>query len=225
LPEKLHDTSFWTPALFLREFHNLVAHLSLTSYDVLGQSWGGMLAAEIALTQPPGLRRLIIADSPASMEKFVAGANRLKAGLPDDVRETIERYERSGEYDNPEFEAACLVFYKKHVCRLDPWPQDVVDSFAALDADKTVYLTMNGPSEFTVVGNLKTWSVEGRLSQVKNDVLLINGRYDEAVDESVMPFWEELGGRVRWYQFSEGSHMPHWEERERYAEVVAGCLR
>jgi len=30
--------------------------------------------------------------------------------------------------------------------------------------------------------------------------------------------------RVRWVQFAESSHMPFWEERERFMEVVAGFL-
>ena len=38
---------FWTPALFLDELDNLLAHLGIASaYHLLGQSWGGMLAAE-----------------------------------------------------------------------------------------------------------------------------------------------------------------------------------
>ena len=218
------DTSFWTVELFIAEFNNLVAHLKLSTYDVWGNSWGGMLAAEIGITKPAGLRKIIIADSPASMRDWVQGAAKLLAQLPKDVRETIEKCEKNGDYENPDFEKACMVFYKRHVCRLDPWPQDVVDAFANLEEDKTVYMTMNGPSEFTVIGSLKDWSVKGRLNAIKNEVLLVNGRYDEAVDEVVKPYWDELGGKVRWMTFESGSHMPHWEEREKYMEVMAGFL-
>jgi L-proline amide hydrolase len=225
LQEKNGDTSFWTVQLFINEFNNLVKHFKLTSYDILGQSWGGMLASEIALTHPPGLNKVIISNSPASMKDWVATAAKLKAALPTDVRDTIDKHERDGTYDDPEFEKACLVFYNRHVCRCDPWPQDVIDAFHNLDEDKTVYMTMNGPSEFTVVGSLKNWSVKGKLSRIQNEVLLLNGRYDEATDETVRPFWEEIGGKVRWYTFAEGSHMPMWEERGRYMEVVADFLQ
>ena len=57
---------FWTVSLFLDELDRLLNHLDIAGrYDIVGQSWGGMLAAEHAVLQPPGLRRLVIADSPA----------------------------------------------------------------------------------------------------------------------------------------------------------------
>ena len=58
---------FWTVQLFLDELSSLLAHLGIAdNYDVLGQSWGGMLGAEHAITRPKGLRKLILSNSPAS---------------------------------------------------------------------------------------------------------------------------------------------------------------
>ena len=57
---------FWTPELFVRELQNLVDALGIAGrHHVLGQSWGGFLAEEYALTQPPGLRSLVLADTAA----------------------------------------------------------------------------------------------------------------------------------------------------------------
>jgi L-proline amide hydrolase len=86
-------------------------------------------------------------------------------------------------------------------------------------------MTMNGPSEFTIIGNLEDWSVKGKLHVVKNDVLLLNGRYDEATDMVVKAYWRELGGRTRWYTFAEGSHVPHWEQRDHFMQFVATWLK
>lgn len=41
LPEKAMDQTFWTEDLFITELENLIAHLKLEEYDVLGSSWGG----------------------------------------------------------------------------------------------------------------------------------------------------------------------------------------
>jgi proline-specific peptidase len=69
LPEKKGDQNFWVPELFLAELDNLLSHLRIRNdYDLLGQSWGGNLAAEHAVLQPEGLKRLILADSPADSE-------------------------------------------------------------------------------------------------------------------------------------------------------------
>lgn len=97
------------------------------------------------------------------------------------------------------------------------------NSFNNIKKDSTVYMTMNGPSEFFVIGSLKDWSVKGELHKITVPTLLLNGRYDEATDWVMKPYFEEIG-RVRWYTFAESSHMPHWEERERFMEVVGGFL-
>lgn len=66
LREKMGDESFWTIDLFLSELDNLLAHLKIEEYDLLGQSWGGILANEHAAHQPKGLKKLILANTPAS---------------------------------------------------------------------------------------------------------------------------------------------------------------
>ena len=40
----------------------------------------------------------------------------------------------------------------------------------------------NGPSEFTVIGSLKTWDVRDQLHNINVPTLVINGEYDEARD-------------------------------------------
>ena len=57
---------FYTVGLFARELDNLISHLGISDrYHVLGQSWGGMLAQEHAIT-PPGLRSVILSNTAAS---------------------------------------------------------------------------------------------------------------------------------------------------------------
>src|SRR5206468_4512889 len=104
-----------------------------------------------ALTQPIGLRGLVLADTAASFPDFVTEANRLRGELPPDIEATLRKHEGDGTTDDAAYAAACDVFYRRHVCRLDPWPEDVVAGFAWIDRDPTVYHTMNGPSEFHVV--------------------------------------------------------------------------
>jgi L-proline amide hydrolase len=144
-PERGAD--FWTVDLFVRELHNLVEALGIADrHHVLGQSWGGFLGQGYALTRPPGLRALVLADTAASFPDFVAEANRLRTLLPPEVEETLRRHEDAGTTDDPEYTAASEVFYRRHVCRLDPWPEEVVEAFAWIERDPTVYHTMNGPS-------------------------------------------------------------------------------
>ncbi len=221
---------FWTPRLFLDELENLIRHLGISSnYHVLGQSWGGMLGAEHAVTRPKGLSALVISNSPASMELWVREANRLREDLPPEVQATLLRHEEAGTTGSEEYSRATRVFYDRHVCRLNPRPPEVQRSLdaislnPALDNNPMVYLTMNGPSEFHVIGTLKTWSIIDRLDRIDVPVLLISGKYDEATPATVQPFKDHVKD-VRWEIFEHSSHMPHIEETERYLEAVDSFL-
>jgi L-proline amide hydrolase len=221
-PERGAD--FWTVDLFVRELHNLVDALGVANrHHVLGQSWGGFLAQEYALTQPSGLSSLVIANSAASFPDFVSEANRLRAELPPEVEATLRRHEADETTDDPEYAEACKVFYARHLCRLDPWPDEVVEAFAWIDRDPTVYHTMNGPSEFHVIGSIRDWQAKDRLDQIDVPTLIVSGRYDEAAP----PLQETLRDGIRgseWVLLEESSHLPHVEERERYMEIVGEWL-
>jgi L-proline amide hydrolase len=222
LPERGAD--FWTVRLFVDELANLLRHLGIDGrYHVVGQSWGGFLAQEHALTQPEGLRGLVLANTAASFPSFLAEANRLREELPPDVNDTLLRHEAAGTTDDPEYAAACQVFYDRHVCRIVPNPPEVAYAFAQIDADPTVYHTMNGPSEFHVIGSIKDWSVLDRLGEIGYPTLLVSGRYDEATPAVVRPLHEGIAGS-EWVVFEESSHLPHVEERERWMAIVGAFL-
>jgi L-proline amide hydrolase len=215
---------FWTVDLFVRELHNLVDALGIRSrHHVLGQSWGGFLAQEYALTRPSGLRALVLANTAASFPDFVAECNRLRGLLPPDVNETLRRHEEAGTTDDPEYEAACEVFYHRHLCRLDPWPEEVVETFAWIERDPTVYHTMNGPSEFHVIGSIRDWQAKDRLAGIDAPTLIVSGRHDEATPALQEPLRDGIHG-AEWVCFEASSHMPHVEERARYRQVVGDFL-
>lgn len=214
---------FWTPELFKAELGALVAHLGLADrYAVVGQSWGGMLGMEHALTHPPGLRALVVADSPASMQLWVAEANRLRAELPPEVEETLRGHEETGTTDDPAYEIAMQVFYDRHVCRI-PAPATVRRTFELIAEDPTVYHSMNGPSEFHVIGSLTGWDITDQLGEIDVPTLLVSGRYDEATPAIVGTVHDRIPGS-RWELFEWSSHMPHVEEPAHFRDVVAGFL-
>jgi L-proline amide hydrolase len=215
---------FWTVELFLGELSRLLAHLGIAGrYDILGQSWGGMLGAEHAVLQPRGLRKLVIANSPASMKTWVAEANRLRQDLPPEVQATLLRHEAANTTASAEYQEAAKVYERRHVCRIDPKPDDVVRNDRALLDDPTVYHTMNGPNEFHVVGTMKNWTIESRLHAIIAPTLLISGRYDEATELCVQPYADNIPD-VRWRIFENSSHMPHLEEKEACLAAVAEFL-
>ncbi|MDA8197373.1 MAG: proline iminopeptidase-family hydrolase [Actinomycetota bacterium] len=217
-------TKFWEPTIFVEELQNLVTSLGIANnHSILGQSWGGFLAQEYALTQPQGLNSLVLSNTAASFPNFLKAANEWRAQLPEEVEATLRRCEADGTTDSKEYLDACDVFYKRHVCRLEEWPEEITSSFAEIEKDPTVYHTMNGPSEFHVIGTLKDWTSLDRLHEIESPTLIVCGRHDEAApwlsDEIASGI---INAAVRIFENS--SHMPFHEERERYMEIVGAFL-
>ncbi len=221
LPDKPKE--FWTPELFMEELVLLAEHLGISNkYNIVGQSWGGMLGMQFAITKPKGLNALVVADSPASMEVWVSEANKLRKELPPEVEATLLKHEAAGTTEDPEYVAAVDVFYSRHLCRI-PQPPYVVASFEQLAADPTVYHTMNGPSEFHVIGSLKHWDIRPQLKEISAPTLLVSGQYDEATPAMVKEIHGLIPGST-WELFAESSHMPHVEEPAKFKRVVSEFL-
>jgi len=222
LPDK--GAEFWTPQLFVDELENLVDHLGQrNSFHVLGQSWGGMLAAEYGVRRPSGLKSLTIANSPASMALWSSEAMRQRSEMPQEIQDTLNKYEKLGAYQDPEYQTATMWVYERHVCRVVPFPPEVTATFEQVARNPTVYNTMNGPNEFFVIGTLKDWNIIPELHKINAPTLIISGRHDEATPACVQPFKDNIAGS-RWVIFENSSHMPHVEEKKECMKTVGDFL-
>ena len=132
---------------------------------------------QYVLDRSPDLESLILASSPASAPRWTRDCGELLAELPDEVQETIRRHEQHRYTGCLEYAAAILPFYKRHVCRMEPWPDGLERSFAG--ANLEIYEYMAGPSEFAIVGTLKDWDVTDRLGEIDVPTLLTCGEHDE----------------------------------------------
>jgi L-proline amide hydrolase len=219
-----HDPSLWSVEFFLEELATVRQELGLGHIHLLGHSWGGMLAMEYALTQPAGLVSLILSSSPASIPQWIAEANRLRRELPQEVEETLRYHEEAGTTDDPAYEEAMMVFYRRHVCRLDPWPAPLMRTFAKLEANPEVYNTMFGPSEFHATGTLKEWEIRDRLGEIRLPTLVTSGRYDEATPAIAETVHRGIAGS-EWVIFERSAHNAHLEEEDEYRRVVNDFMR
>ncbi|MDM4722819.1 proline iminopeptidase-family hydrolase [Micromonospora sp. WMMA1363] len=210
---------FWTVPLFLTELRALLTHLGITDrYHLLGHSWGGLLALELATERPAGLRSLVLADSFAAGETYRAEVGRLRDELPDAVRAAL-----AGPPDDPGYAEAVSAFYARHVCRMRPVPDEVLRTLGAVREDPRVYETMAGGNEFDLRGHLADWDIRDRLGRVAVPALLISGRYDEVTPAAVAELHHGLSSS-RWELFEESSHMPHVEEPEHFRATVDAFL-
>jgi proline-specific peptidase len=153
----------------------------------------------------------------------VEEANKLRDELPPDVQATLLRHEEAGTTTSQEYVDAMQVFYDRHVCRRLPYPDYMKRSFDFLGQAPEVYNTMNGPSEFHVVGTIKNWDVRHRLGEIQAPTLVTSGRYDEATPVIAGTVHEGIPGS-KWVIFEESSHSAHVEEEDLYRQVLTDFI-
>jgi proline-specific peptidase len=218
-----HNPSLWTVELFVEEVDEIRKALGLNEIHLLGQSWGGFLALEYMLTKPHGVKSLTLANSSASTHQWIEEANRLRAQLPAEVQQTLKNHEDDGTTDDPAYLSATDAYYRRHLCRVDPWPDCLNRTLEQLGRDPEVYNTMWGPTEFHCTGVLKNWDVEDRLGEIDLPTLILSGRHDESTPAINEVLHRGIKGS-EWMLFENSSHTPHLEETERYIQVVSDFL-
>lgn len=216
------DPELWTLDRACQELDDVRAALGLEHCHLLGQSWGGWLAIEYLCRGTEGIERVVLASTSASMRQFGEESLRLIHALPPAICDTILELSEARLYDDPAFVAASMEFYARHVCRLDPWPEAMVLTADELDGNQ-VYLTMNGPNEFTLVGTLKDWDRQADLARITQRTLITCGRYDEITPACSATILDGIpDGQM--VVFEESAHCAHLEERELYTATVEAFL-
>lgn len=149
--DRVLDADFWTPELFVEELDNLIKYLKLTSFDLLGHSWGGYLASSFAIQErESGLRKLIICNSPSDVKSLPLATKKLMKKMPQAIQDAIEHCEQDGNFESDDGMAALTYVYTLFACRVQPWPKEMTDCMAAVAEDNTCYRTMSGSSALTM---------------------------------------------------------------------------
>ncbi|KPV43392.1 proline iminopeptidase-family hydrolase [Alicyclobacillus ferrooxydans] len=217
------DVSLWTVERFREEVEEVRKFLGLEQFYLCGQSWGGFLAIEYALKYQSELKGLIISNMAASIPSYVRYINQLRSNVPDEILRVLEKYEAAGDYEAEEYQTLLVQhLYNKHLCRLDPWPQDVVNGFAHINPQ--VYNTMQGPNEFVVTGTFKDWDRWDDLRRIEVPTLVLGGRHDTMDPEDI----EEMGRRIpksRVGICENGSHLSMWDDAESYFDFVKSFVK
>jgi proline-specific peptidase len=220
--DKPDDLTLWQVPRFVAEVEAVRIALGLGKMRLIGQSWGAFLALEYALHHQRQLQSLVLYSGCASTAQCVEGMNSLRAKLPAETQVMLARHEAAGTTEHPEYLAAIDLLYRRHLCRLDPYPPLLQESMA--HNGRPVYNTMWGPNEFTCTGNLQSWERRDRLGEIEVPTLILCGREDEVVPACSETMHKGIAGSEL-VIFEQSSHLSHFEEPERFFEVLRDFLR
>jgi proline iminopeptidase len=206
----------------VRELAQVREALGLQEVHILGHSWGSMLAADYMLTQPTGVRSLVLASPALSVPRWVRDADSLMSTLPDSLQALISHHEHFGTTDSPEYQGAVREYYRRFFARRRPWSADIDSSVAQFNTD--LYGYMWGPSEFAATGTLKDYDRTDRLPELDLPVLFTAGRYDEATPNTVAFFQSQVPG-AELAILEASAHVTMQDEPEEYVRIIRDFLR
>ena len=211
----------WSVAVFREEVDAVRSQLGLGRIHLLGTSWGGMLALEHVLSGAQGIVGLILSSTLARVDLWAEEQLKLRAALPADVVAVLDRHDKAGTYDDPEYEQAMDVYLDRHLYR-GPKPRAEIERMMAEKATD-VYRAMQGPNEWTVTGAIKGWDVRDRLNEIDIPTLVIRGRYDMCTDPIAADLVNGIKG-AREVVLEESSHTPVLEQTEEYLKAISSFM-
>ncbi|TEB18525.1 alpha/beta-hydrolase [Coprinellus micaceus] len=194
-----NQPSFFTVKLYIDELENLISKLGIKGYHLLGHSWGGALCSELEVQKhPSGLKSIILTNSLAEMRLADQSMGERIATL-DNLEEAFRK----------SVEALHGRYVMKYI-QEQPLPDDLAtfdwvwgNEEKGIKGDKTVTVKMI---------ESKTWSITDRIHLI---------RVPSYASE---PFFWGLKN-VKWVNMEKSSHLPFWEEREKYMVIVGKWLQ
>lgn len=214
-----NDTAYWDLNRFVEEVEQVRSALKLdkNNFYLLGHSWGGILAMQYALKYQSNLKGLIVSNMMSSCPDYDKYAkNVLAKQFEPAILDSVMAMEARNDYDNPNYMGLLIPnFYEKHILRLPAaeWPDPVNRAFARMN--KSLYVTMQGPSEFGISGRLENWDVSKQLSSIMVPTLVIGAQHDTMDPEHMK--WMSTQFKNGSYLYCEkGSHMAMYDDQETY---------
>ncbi|KAJ6782686.1 hypothetical protein PWT90_02448 [Aphanocladium album] len=210
------DPDFWTVKLFMDEFSNLLCHLGLESrtFDIYGQSWGGMLGAEYAISgqHRQQIRKLILANTLASNALYMKGTDTEIQKFPQNLQDAIAEARKSGNYDTDECNAALDYFMRHLLSVAQPWPVPPLATLLQwLTTDDTTHYTIYGPHLLSPTGVLRNWSIAEEVHKITAPTLVIIGEFEGAQRIAAQPFIDNIKG-AKSVVIEGAAHLAHLDQ-------------
>jgi proline iminopeptidase len=220
------DTSMWSLPRYVEEVEQVRQALNLNkdNFYLLGHSWGGILAAEYAFKYQKNLKGLIISNMMMSCPAYGKYAQDVLAKqMKPEVLAEIRQIEAKKDFSNPRYMGLLEPnFYAQHLCRIVPNPEPVTRAMSKIN--QSLYVTMQGPSEFGISGKLTNWDRVPDLPKLTVPFLSIGGKYD-TMDPAHMAMIATKVQKGASLICPQGSHMAMYDDQQVYMAGLTKFLK
>lgn len=191
--------------------------------NILGHSWGGLLALAYALRYQDHLISVISSGGLSSGSQYVSETRKLISEMPEKYRNYIEKHEKDRDFENPEYIEAKNYYFRHYVLRTDEEPPEITEA-DRVSNERGTYARMCGPSEFTVDGIIKDIEFTDRLHEITVPTLVAHGEYDEVTPEIGKTMHREIKNS-EFLVYPGCSHIVFWEDRKKYLNSVEAFIK
>jgi proline iminopeptidase len=219
--DKISDTTKFNIPHFVAELDSLRSHLGYDKVHLIGHSWGTILALEYYRAHPEHVVSLTLASPAFDIPTWEKNARRMVTTLSDSAQKAIKVREAEKKYDAPDYQAALAEFYGKYVWR-HPDSANLDSTFKTVN--EGIYNYMQGPSEFTITGTLKTYNSTPFLKEVKVPTLYTVGEFDEADPPTVKRFAAMTPG-AKIVVLPGSAHLSEWDAPDAMNKAIRDFLR
>jgi proline iminopeptidase len=199
--------------------------LNLGRIDLMGHSFGGILAQAYAIAHSEALRSLILASTGSSAERIDADFALIKNSLEPDLRKKIDELERRGIFDKSGAQSAeyrkladqAELPYNYHM-RPPAW--DTSGGALGWDVLREMWVRK---SDFHIDGNLRGFDFTPDLKKLTVPALIIYGDHDLLTAATAQQSHAALAGS-RIVEVPRSAHMTFVDQPEAFIDAVEAFL-
>lgn len=220
----------YTLARDIEDIEGLRIALKLNRINVLGHSYGGLVAQGYALKYPQNVSHLILADT-------------FHSYLMWQKNDDNSNHEIKTNY--PEVWAELMAIREKGAVSSDPAHQNIYgkvpygflyaynpDNFISKNSkpypnpfnSKLYYQMVGRDGDFIVASDIGTFDFRKELKNLKMPVLIYGGRYDRVAVPEMMVKYKDYCPQAKFAMFEKSGHNPQVEEPEKLFPLIEGFL-
>ncbi len=226
--DRAKDSSQYSFQRDVEDVEGLRKALELGQINLLGHSYGGMVAQAYALKYPQSIKRLILADTLYNAEMWQANDDNCNHEIRNQYPELWEKLQQvraKGAHSKA----------REHQDLYGPIPMGLFYFYDASNADRLttengwlntdVYYQIAGDdADFLIGGDVTKIDFRTKLKDLKMPVLILAGRFDRVALPRFAVQYRTYAPQAEFVMFEKSGHFPYIEETELYFKTVRAFL-
>jgi proline iminopeptidase len=198
----------WTLERAVADVEAVRRDLRVEQVDLLGHSWGGMLALQYTLDHPESVGRLVLSNTCASTKRFTMDviAQMSKVLSPSELGAALTA-DTLGDHTSPEYLDALAKWLGGYGTTDEFLPALNAEALDPGPAGHGLW----GDRMWFATGAVRGWDVEARLSEITAPTLVIHGGHDMSSMEANRAMAEGIRD-TEWLAMNGNSHTPFEEK-------------